>query len=105
MNEEAKEMTHEQELGKQKIDRVVEDLFDGLNSMGNEEEVGIYFVNAVRLQHRTLQQNFFAKVLVPVLKDFSKRYNEGQYDMRNEQSCKVASKLEPLVRDEYFPFV
>jgi hypothetical protein len=91
---------------KERIKNIVNDLFDELNKMGNEEKVGEHFIEAIRYQHRTLQQNFFGHVVLPVIKDFAKRFDEGNYDMRNEASCSTAKKIEPVIKDvNRLPFI
>jgi len=93
------------ELNK-RVKGVVDSLFNELNKMGNEEKVGEYFIEALRCQHRTLQQNFFGHIVLPVIRDFSKRCDEKQYDMRNEASCSVAKKIEPVIKDDIrLPFI
>ena len=80
-------------------------LFNELNAMGQEGHVEKVIVESVQMNHRTLQQNFFSHLVVPLIKDFAKRYDSGNYDLRNEDSCRVAKKLEPILKDEYFRFI
>lgn len=84
---------------------IVLDLMDELNKMGNEEEVGKYFVKALQGTHRTLQQNFVRHIIIPSLLDFARRHDLDMYDGRNEASCKLAKKLEPLLKDAGLPFI
>jgi len=90
---------------KKKVEQLISDLFDELNHMGNEEKIGQMVVDAIKRQHPTLQQNFFGHCLINIIKDFSDRYNKGWYDLRNEESCKTASKINPIIKDAYFPFI
>jgi len=62
---------------KERIRQIVSDLFNELNKMGNEQKVGEFVIDAIRYQHRTLQQNYFGHVILPSIKDFAKRYDEG----------------------------
>lgn len=111
MSTENNELTYaeQQQLAEDKcrerVADIVLDLMDELNKMGNEEKVGEYFISEIRRAHRTLQQNFFGHVLAPCIRDFAKRYDEDQYDVRNEQSCKFAKAIEPIIKDAYFPFI
>jgi hypothetical protein len=73
--------------------------------MNCEQEVGDCFINAVRRNHRTLQQNFFGHILLRCIKDFAKRHDEGQFDARNEESCKAAKRMETIANNTYLPFI
>ena len=84
---------------------IVNKLMDELNKMGSEEDIGRCFVHAVLQTHRTLQQNFVRHIIIPSLLDFARRYDMDQYDARNEASCKLAKKLEPLLKDAGLPFI
>lgn len=108
MNE---ELTYEERRQQANNDRdrrirdIVSNLMDELNKMGSEEEVGKCFVNAISQTHRTLQQNFFRDILLVCIKNFARRYDDGQYDLRNEESCKIAKKLMPIIKDAGLPFI
>ena len=104
--------TWQEEMAKQETDcqkrikQIVSDLFDELNHMNNEEKVGRYFIDSIFYQHRTLQQNFFGHVIIPVIKDFARRYDENNFDARNEASCSIAKKIEPVIKDvNRLPFI
>ena len=89
----------------ERIDKIMFQLFLELNHIGNEEKVGQYVVNAIRRNHRMLQQNYFEHVILPSIKDFAKRYDEGNFDLRNEMSCRLAKKIEPVIKDAHLPFI
>ena len=89
----------------QAVKESLDTIFHELNYMGQEEDVSKAVVDTVLHEHRTLQQKFFRSVIVPIILDFAKRYDDGQYDLRNEDSCKCAKKLEPLLKDVHFRFV
>lgn len=90
---------------KDRVHEIVDNLMDELNHMGNEEDVGKHFVNAVLSAHRTLQQNFVRHIIIPCLLDFARRYDLGHYDARNEASCSLAKQLEPFLKEAGLPFV
>lgn len=94
-----------EERKRREIKDSISKLFDNLNKMGNEREIGELVVEEIRLQHRTLQQVFFGNVLKPVIMDFAKRHEENLYDLRNEAACKCASKLKGIMEESYFPFI
>jgi hypothetical protein len=105
------ELTHEEEeerldkACKDKIFHLINNLFNELNYMGNEKKVEEAVLDAIQHQHRTLQQQFFGHVILAVIKDFAKRHDEGQFDMRNEESCKAAKRMEALAKTTYLPFI
>ena len=90
---------------KERIRQIVSDLFNELNKMGNEQKVGEFVIDAIRYQHRTLQQNYFGHVILPSIMDFAKRYDEDNFDLRNEMSCRLAKKIEPVIKDAHLPFI
>ena len=89
----------------ERINDIMGQLFSELNRMGNEEKVGQYVINAIRRNHRTLQQNYFGHVILPSIMDFAKRYDEDNFDLRNEMSCRLAKKIEPVIKDAHLPFI
>jgi hypothetical protein len=107
MNELSAELVREMENEKRrkKIENAINDIFNELNCMGRERDIGETIVNAIRRQHRTLQQDFFGHCVKPIILDFAKRYEEHNFDLRNEASCGVASKLKPYIEKEHFPFI
>jgi len=88
-----------------RVHDLVSKIMDELNKMGNEEEVGKFFVDGILGTHRTLQQNFMRHIIIPSMLDFARRYDEGMYDLRNEAACKLAKKLEPYLKDAGLPFI
>jgi len=90
---------------KERIRQIVSDLFNELNKMGNEQKLGEFVIDAIRYQHRTLQQNYFGHVILPSIMDFAKRYDEDNFDLRNEMSCRLAKKIEPVIKDAHLPFI
>jgi hypothetical protein len=93
------------EESKQKIQDAVETIIREINFMGNEKVVGAAVVEQLQRTHRTLQQNFFRDVLVPIVKHYADCYKNGIYDLRNEDSCNCAEKLEPIIDEHGFRFI
>jgi len=55
--------------------------------------------------HRTLQQSSMA-VMMECMKLWAEMYDKGWYDLRNEQTCKLAKKIVDEFKDEiYMPFI
>ena len=92
------------ELQKQTED-ALNSLFDALNKMGGEDQVQKGLEQVLGRQHRTLQQNYFRHIVVPSINIFAEKKSSGNFDLRNEASCALAGKLNPLVKDEGLPFI
>lgn len=77
-------------------------LSDAVNAMSFRAD---YFAAEVVKQHRTLQQGMF-RAFVSCVAEWSDMYEKGRYDLRNEQTVKVANRLwNEILKDEYFPYV
>ena len=87
------------------IIQILDNLFDELNHMGNEENVIDALNTVLSKQHRTLQQNFFRYVIVPSIKNFEEKYQQERYDLRNQASCELAHELYSHVEKSHLPFV
>ena len=87
------------------IKDAVNTIFNYLNKMGGEDEVGRVVVEVCNQEHRTLQQNFMAHVLVPLIKMWADMYDQGYYDLRNEETCKTCYELYKLLKNKVFPFI
>jgi len=90
---------------KNQVEEALNSLFDALNKMGGEKEVEAGLKNVLDRQHRTLQQNFMSHIIIPSIKIFADKNANGFKDLRNEASCELATKLLPIVKDAYLPFV
>jgi hypothetical protein len=64
-------------------------------------------VEEVMRDHRTLQQRVMGDIVVPLLTAWADTYEAGEYhyDLRNEATCKFASDLRRLFKEEqkYWP--
>ena len=89
----------------ERIKGIFSGLFDELNRMGSEQNVTDALKETLGQQHRTLQQNFFRYVIVPAIQTFAEKLDRNLWDLRNEASCKLASKLQPMVKDVCLPFI
>jgi hypothetical protein len=88
-----------------KVRKAVRDIISELNFMGNEKLVGEAVKEELSCTHRTLQQGFFGDVLVPVIRQYAQFKKDGWVDLRNEDACDCATKLEPILKDSYFRFI
>lgn len=78
---------------------VARQVSDLLNGYGSEREQA--FIEAMKYEHRTLQQSFTGLCL-RWLKDLSER-QEHEYDLRNEHSVKVAKMIRARLEEEWGP--
>lgn len=77
-------------------------LSDAVNRMSFKEKD---FADEAMKQHRTLQQGMF-RAFVACVAEWSKMYESGRYDLRNEQTVKAANRLwNEVLKDEYFPYI
>jgi hypothetical protein len=87
---------------KDKVEAAIEVIMREINCMGSERDVGVAIRDKVLKDHPTLQQRFFADVLVPIIEGYA---GNKCIDARNEASHNVAKRLMVLLKDEYFPFI
>lgn len=61
-------------------------------------EVAEVFSQAVRLEHRTLQQSMF-RCFVKTMYDWAQDHKKGWYDLRNQATCEASTKFVKLFED------
>ena len=88
-----------------KVKEAVSTIIKEINVMGNEEMVGQAVVEELGRTHRTLQQNFFRDVVVPLINHYAEMNEKGWYDLRNEDTCKCAAQLKPVLDEFGFRFI
>lgn len=68
-----------------------------------EEQVALWF----RTHHRTLQQQFVATVIIPILRSLADSYENGNCDGRNMAAGRLASRMLKDLNDDdlYLPFI
>lgn len=89
----------------EKVEKIVEDLFQELNWMNNDKNVADIIHLLVTRQHRTLQQTFF-RVIFDVIKKYG--HEETRFDLRNEDSvnnCKLVKEFLNKENKGYFSHV
>jgi len=104
----AEELTYEEQRKthtrekKEKVETAINVIMREINCMGDERDVGVAVRDKVLRDHPTLQQRFFADVLVPIIKG----YADNPYtDARNQASHDKAKELMTLLEEAYFPFI
>jgi hypothetical protein len=80
-------------------------IISALNSMNYEHEVTDTLNEVLVKLHPTLQQNFMKHLIIPAIENFAQKKHNGYYDLRNEASCVLASKLAPLTKEACLPFI
>jgi len=98
-----RELADEQSV--QKVKDAVEVIIREINVMGNEALVGKAVVDHLGNTHRTLQQNFFRDVVVPLINHYAYMHEQNWYDLRNEDTCECSAKLKPILDKCGFRFI
>lgn len=89
----ATEYSEEEQKEAQEVVNVVS---KHINNMGFSPE---FFIEAMSHEHRTLQQSF-TKICIAWFQKLHELGEKGYYDLRNEDSVKLARKLKPVI-DEF----
>jgi hypothetical protein len=77
---------------------------DFMNVMGRAEQKA-FVEKLCRGTHRTLQQSAFSTFL-SCIKEWAEMYEEGCYDLRNEETCRMSAEIVKLFGgDTYVPFI
>lgn len=91
----------------ERMSMAVSELVNAVNTMGSEKAAEAGAVMAFRTSHRTLQQNLMRVMIIPILRHLATCAENGTYDLRNEDSCKLAQKMLAAVEEheQYVRFV
>ncbi len=84
----------------EKAQEIADSLSRYLNTGGDKETLAR---NLIR-DHRTLVQQMFS-VFMSVCKLMSAEYKLGQYDLRNEDSCKIADEICEKIPNRHVRFI
>lgn len=79
-------------MASEAIVATAENLEHAVNCMGDGEDME-YIVNSMLNLHRTLNQAFTGRMIIPFVRGMAARYAEGQYDARNEAACKTCAAM------------
>lgn len=80
-----------------------ESLSHALNCMGGTANSD-HVVSSMLNLHRTLNQCFTGNIVLPFVRKMAERYENGEYDPRNESACRVCHVMWEAVKKEYdFP--
>jgi len=60
--------------------------------------------NLIKIQHRTHQQSI-GRFIKEAIKVYAKMYEDGYYDLRNEDTCKMCNSIVDKVEDTIMPFI
>lgn len=86
---------------------IVRNMADAVNIFDTDAKREQEVREAFASQHRSLQQLIVKLLVMPILRQLADSYAQGYYDLRNEASCKLASKMLAAVGDDdtYLPLV
>ena len=83
--------------------KLASDLEEHINCMGNGEDMK-YLVEEFGKMHRTLQQSFFGKYIMNIVRKLALSYEKGWVDGRNETAGKMAKVMwDGLIKE--FPWM
>ena len=91
---------------RKRLEKFVEDFSTAVNMFMSKEELRETALACCR-DHRTLQQNKM-RLIVEMLKVWDEDFINNNYDIRNEQTCRVANKIMGCLNefeDTVFPTV
>lgn len=83
-------------------------LENALNTMGNDSAKQELVADYFSRMHRTLQSQFVATIIMPVLVKLDAMHTSGWTDMRNQGAAEMAHKMleaVPHQRDRYLPLI
>ena len=84
-------------------EQIALDLIDMVNRMGSAEEEQ-KFVDTILNSHRTLQQST-AGLFLKMFAGWAEVRKVGHYDLRNEATVNIATKITEAVEDTTLPFI
>lgn len=71
-----------------------------VNQFGGKEDSD-HIVNHLLSMHRTLQQSFVSRIIIPLVREMAMRHSEGRCAPRNETACKVCRVMYDALKAEY----
>lgn len=83
-----------------KAKQVAKDLESVINQMCNTEDTD-HIVNHLVCMHRTLNQSFVSKIILPFLREMYFKYETNKFDARNECACKICSLMWKKMCEEH----
>lgn len=83
-----------------KAKQVAKDLESIINQMCNTEDTN-HIVNHLICMHKTLNQSFVSKIILPFLREMHFKYESNNFDGRNECACEVCSLMWKKMCDEH----
>ena len=84
----------------ERAEKLASDIERIVNCMGNDDECSVV-VEKLLGMHRTLNQSFVSKFILPFLRGMNNMYEKGWYDDRNVAACKVCSLMWKSVCKEH----
>ena len=81
----------------------IADLLSTYVNGGGSRDAGI-LAKEILTDHRTLVQLKF-KIFLEMVEIMSKQYKEGNYDLRNEDSCRIANEICEAIPNRHVRFI
>ena len=80
---------------------VSEALINSVNCLGERTEYTEEVLSNLLYAHRTLNQAFVGRYVLPFVQKMAEGYRSGDYDGRNEFACKVCAVMAAAVEKEF----
>ena len=97
---------HQRELQSiNKVREAIRTIVDELNHMGQDNLAYWGIVRELCRTHRTLQQNFMRTVVPAIVDFFADQAEDGSFDGRNAESCRLAVLLKDVLKGRHLPFI
>ncbi len=71
-----------------------------VNQFGGQEDAE-YIVQHLCSMHRTLNQSFVSRIILPFVRQMAMHYDTGCCDARNESACKACFLMWEALKAEY----
>ena len=69
-------------------------------NIGGAEENMAYVCAAMLNLHRTLNQSFAGKMVIPFIRKMAENWENGDYDDRNREACRLCSVMWDALKAE-----
>lgn len=90
-------MTDENENKAESAASAVESIINQYGGHTDAETMVSHFCG----MHRTLQQAFTSRIIIPFIRRLAMNYTDGWYDPRNETACKACRAMYDALKAEY----
>ena len=80
---------------------IADALINSVNCLGGPTEYTEEVLHGLVYAHRTLNQAFVGRYVIPFIRMMAENYRSGNYDGRNEFACKLCDIMLNSVEEKY----